>query len=145
MKKPLLPIILAGLGTFLVWLPILAPIVFSVGLYIRTGIFHFDYLMPAEMVIFFLIGGILLMAGLRLAGLANKLIRIGFWIGAGAFLLQSALIIVVSLAGGAAAERFWMPAAIILIAVYTIAVIVTGIGGGMLMGELFRMKKVANS
>ena len=48
-KKDVLTRILAIAGTVLVWLPILAPALFSVVAVIQEGTFRFDYLMPAEL------------------------------------------------------------------------------------------------
>jgi hypothetical protein len=48
-KKNKLTKILAIAGTLLVWFPILAPILFFVPGMMRRRMFHFDYLMPAEL------------------------------------------------------------------------------------------------
>jgi len=44
-------------GTILVWIPVLAPVLFSVVKEIQGGEFLFDYLMPAELFPVFLAGG----------------------------------------------------------------------------------------
>src|SRR5512140_2141885 len=52
---------LAITGTVLVWLPVLAPIVFSLPESIQGGKFRFDYLLPAELFPLVLVGGGLLL------------------------------------------------------------------------------------
>jgi len=65
-KEGVLTKVLAIAGTVLVWLPILAPILFSAAHLIRARRFRFDYLMPAELFLFFIVGaGLLLWAALR--------------------------------------------------------------------------------
>ncbi len=59
--------ILALAGTILAWLPVAAPILFSGARLGRGGMFHIDYLMPAELFPLVLAGGgLLLWAALRL-------------------------------------------------------------------------------
>ena len=65
-KKDSLTKALAVVGTVLVWIPILAPALFSAAFLIRTRMFRFDYLMPAEIFPVALVGGgLLLWAALR--------------------------------------------------------------------------------
>lgn len=59
-QKNRLNIFLAVLGTLLVWIPILAPAFFTVVRYVRSGLFRFDYLMPAELGLLAFAGGLLL-------------------------------------------------------------------------------------
>jgi len=57
---------LAVVGTILVIIPVLAPIVFSIMRFISTGYFLLDYLMPAELGLAVLIGaGLILWAAIR--------------------------------------------------------------------------------
>ena len=57
---------LAVAGTVLVWIPIVAPVLFSAAFLIQAGKFRFDYLMPAELFPAALAGGCLLLwAALR--------------------------------------------------------------------------------
>jgi hypothetical protein len=65
-NKGVLTKILAVIGTVLVWIPILAPILLTIAELIRTGMFRLDYLMPAELFPLALVGGgLLLWAALR--------------------------------------------------------------------------------
>jgi hypothetical protein len=138
MQKTVAVKILATLGACLVWLPVLAPFALSLIFYLQRGKFILDYLMPAEMALFFLAGGALLLIGMRLSGAISRTVRIGFWTGAGALLLLSVLMPIVSFFGGAAAERAWVPAAVLLLVVYTAGVICTGAGAASLLRRLFR-------
>lgn len=51
---------LAGLGEALVALPLLAPVVFGLMVAMRSGQWHFDYLLPAELFPMVLAGGAVL-------------------------------------------------------------------------------------
>lgn len=65
-KKDLFTKVLAIIGTALVWFPILAPIVLSAIRFVEVRMFRFDYLMPAELFPFALVGGgLLLWADIR--------------------------------------------------------------------------------
>ena len=63
-KHPLLTRLLAVAGTVLVWLVLLAPLVFGVAHWLRAGWFAVDYLMPAELSPVALLGGLLLVLDL---------------------------------------------------------------------------------
>jgi hypothetical protein len=65
-KKEVLAKILAIVGSALVWLPILAPVLLSILIIIKEHMFGFDYLMPAELFPVTLVGGgLLIWAALR--------------------------------------------------------------------------------
>jgi hypothetical protein len=73
-KKGVLPKILAVVGIILVWLPILAPVIFSAISMIGARIFRFDFLMPAELFLFALAGALLLLwAALRAKAGSDRL------------------------------------------------------------------------
>ncbi len=55
--------LLAWTGTGLVWLPIVAPVVIAILMVGRSGRWLFDYLMPAELFPFALVGGVALLGG----------------------------------------------------------------------------------
>lgn len=52
--------VLATAGIVLVWLPLLAPVVFGFGSLFSDGVFRFDFLMPAEIFPVILVGAGLL-------------------------------------------------------------------------------------
>ena len=60
-KKNVFTKILAITGTVLAWFPTLAPIILSVIASIATQRFLFDYLMPAELFLVAMAGGLLLL------------------------------------------------------------------------------------
>jgi hypothetical protein len=138
-KKNGLTKILAIVGTVLVWFPIIAPILFSVVSLIADGRFRFDYLMPAELFMFFFVGGgLLVLAALR-ARLHLKLIA---WaVGIAVFMLFAGqgLAMVTGLASGANEAEGWRFALVLgSIILFDLAIIVTGVGGILLWRDLFK-------
>jgi hypothetical protein len=131
--------ILAIAGTVLVWLPVLAPVFFSAAVFIRSGTFHFDYLMPAELFLLVLVGGgLLLWAALR-AHLRRK--WIAWSLGSAVLLpvLGSLVAKVTGLADGRIEPTGWQWALVLaFLAGYILAVIVLGVGGILLIRDLFR-------
>lgn len=69
---------LALTGAIMVWLPLLAPIILCLTLLARTGIFSFDYLLPAELFFIELAGCGLLIAAAHRAQSQQLLITSGF-------------------------------------------------------------------
>jgi hypothetical protein len=98
-------------GTVLVWLPLLAPVLFAVLAYVARGILVFDYLMPAELAVVAL-GGAAAVAFVVLALLLSSQDAIpGTWMET---LLFAAL------------------------GIYALGLAVVGIGGALLIHDLFR-------
>ncbi len=60
-KKNPFNIFLAVAGFILVWIPILAPVYYSIVRFIKTDLFLFDYLMAAEFGLLAFVGGVLLL------------------------------------------------------------------------------------
>jgi hypothetical protein len=133
--------VLATVGTLLVWLPVAAPVFFSLPGLIRGGVFHFDYLMPAELFPLVLVGsGLLLWAALR----ARRRRALIGWGLVGAVLLPvigSVIAKVTGLADGRIEPGGWQWALVLaMLAGYVLAVIVIGAGGILLLRDLFRKK-----
>lgn len=130
---------LALAGTILVWLPILAPILFSIGFAIRAHMFRLDYLMPAELFPLALAGGgLLIWAALRARARRGL---IGGSLGSAVVLLfgSQALAVVTGLADGRTATGGWQWALVLaLLALYVAALVVMGVGGVLLLRDLFR-------
>jgi hypothetical protein len=126
-------------GTILVWFPILAPFIFAARPLIRGGVLHFDYLMPAELFPFALVGGgLLLWAGLR-ARWRWGLFAWGLGIAAGLLVGSQALAVVTGIASGEAEPSGWLWAMIIgALGVYVLALLAIGIGGVLLVRDLFK-------
>lgn len=140
MKNNSLPTsILAILGTMLVFFPLLTPVVVSVARLIEARRFLFDYLMPAEFFPLVLIGGFLLM----LAAIRTRKYRglIGWGLGGAVVLLAGSqgLAVVTGLASGRTTPGGWQWALVLAgLVAYILAVIVTGIGGVLLLRDLFK-------
>lgn len=125
-------------GTVLVWIPILLPLVFGLVSYFADRMFRFDYLMPAELFPICLSGGAILLWAANRAQRRQQIIGWGFLITLLA--LASFLIIptVTGLASGAHEPEGW-PFILTLISLgfYVMALIDMGIGGILLIGDLF--------
>lgn len=138
-KKDVLTKILAIAGTVLVWFPILAPIFFSVAAFMADGVFRFDYLMPAELFLFALAGGgLLIWAALR-ARIHWKLIGWGLGIAVALLVGSQAFAEATGLASGEIEPVGW-PWAIVLTAliVFTLMLIAVGVGGILFLRDLFK-------
>ena len=135
---------LAVAGTIFVWLPILAPILFSGALLIRAHMLRVDYLMPAELGLFAFGGGILLLvAALR----ARSHVKVIAW-GLGIALVMMVGVMVVpmvtGLADGSTPMGGWEWMLVLgILAVYTLAVVVIGVGGILLLRDLFKPGQLA--
>jgi hypothetical protein len=130
---------LAAVGTVLVWFPIVSPILFSLVRLISRRHFNFDYLMPAELFPMVFLGGVLLVwaavrAHSHLAPIAGGLV-------AAVLLLVAGMVLAVTtgLASGAV-EPVGIPWALVVaaIALYSLAVIVMGAGGILLVRDLWK-------
>jgi hypothetical protein len=131
--------ILAIAGTVLVWIPILAPILFAVLGFFRRHRFLLDYLMPAELGLLVLIGaGLLLWAALRMH-VHQKLI---IWTLVAAVVLlvgSQGLAVLTGLANGDTPMGGWQWALVLgMLIGYDLAVIVLGVGGVLLLRHLFK-------
>jgi len=138
-KKNVFTKILAIAGTVLVWFPILAPILLSVIFIITQGVFWFDYLMPAELFMFALVGGgLLIWAALR-SHSRLRLISFGLGIAAGMLVIGQALAVVTGLASGETepAGLRWILVLASLV-IFLLALVATGVGGILLLRDLFK-------
>lgn len=138
-KKDNLTKVLAIVGTVLVWIPVLAPALFSLAFLIQARVFRFDYLMPAELFPAVLVGGgLLLWAALR-ARARRGLIGGSL---AGAVILPvagQALASVTGLASGRTEPTGW-PWVLVLasLVLFIVALVVLGVGGVLLLRDLFK-------
>jgi peptidoglycan/LPS O-acetylase OafA/YrhL len=141
-KKGVLTKILAIVGTVLVWFPILAPILFSVLALTIERMFRFDYLMPAELFPAALVGGgLLLWAALR-ARSRRRLIGWGLGIAVGLLVGGQALAVVTGLASGETEPAGWWFALVLAsIAAYSLALVAMGVGGALLLRDLFKARR----
>ncbi|MRS02223.1 hypothetical protein EG832_03185 [bacterium] len=124
---------LAITGTILVSIPILAPIVFTIIRLVSAGDFQLDYLMPAEIGLLVLIGGVLLIWAAIRSRLYLK--WIAWSSGVAVFLILSGqgLAIVTGLASGQVEATGWQFRIVMASIVgYDLAVIALLIGGILL-------------
>ena len=138
-KKGILTKVLAMVGTVLAWFPILAPVLLSVVLLITERLFRFDYLMSAELFPVALVGGgLLIWAALR-ARSRRRLIALGLGIAAGLLVGGQVLAVVTGLASGETEPVDWRWALVLAsLVVYSLALVVVGVGGVLLLRSLFR-------
>lgn len=143
-NKGVLTRILAIAGTVLVWLPILAPILFSAISLIADDIFRFDYLMPAELGLFAFGGGILLLVAATRARSHVKLIGWGLGIAFVMVIGGQALAVLTGLASGAIEPTGWQWILVLgSLAVYSLAIVAMGVGGILLLRGLFKPRQVS--
>lgn len=145
-KKDVFTKILAIIGTVLAWLPILAPVFFSVIALIDMRVFRFDYLMPAELFPAVLVGGgLLLWAALRVRS-HQRLIGWGLAVAAGLLVGSQALAVVSGLASGETEPGgLWWALVLILLAGYSLTLVIIGIGGVLLLRDLFKPSPVVDT
>ena len=138
-KMGVLTKILAIAGTVLVWFPILAPVLLSVALLVKERVFRFDYLMPAELFLFALAGGgLLIWAALR-ARLRWRLIGWGLAIALGLLMGGQALAVLTGLASGETEPvGLWFALVLASIVGFSLALVGIGIGGLLLLRDLFK-------
>ncbi len=135
---------LAITGTVLVWLPILAPIFFALILFIQRQIFRFDYLMPAELGLFAFGGGILLLVAAIIAHARRGVIAWGLGIAFIMIVGGQALAVVTGLADGSTAIGGWQWALVLgSLILYTLAIVDVGVGGILLLRDLFKPRQVS--
>jgi len=138
-KKGILTKILAIAGTVLVWFPILAPILFSVVALLAERMFRFDYLMPAELFPAALAGGALLLWAALRARARQRLIGWGLGSAIGLLVGGQGLAVVTGLTSAETSPAGWMMVVVLgTIITYALALIVIGVGGALLLRDLFK-------
>jgi hypothetical protein len=138
-KKDVFTKILAIVGTVLVWFPILAPVLLSAAVIIKAHMFRFDYLMPAELFPATLVGGGLLTWAALRAHARLRLISWDLGIAIGLLVGGQGLAVVTGLASGETEPVGWWWALVFAsIVLYSLAVVVMGVGGALLLRDLFK-------
>ena len=132
----------AIVGTVLAWFPLLAPVLISIIFLAQESVFRFDYLLPAELFPFALAGGLLLIWAAIRARSQRGLIGWGLGIAAGLLVGGQALAVATGLASGETDATGWQWALVLgsLIA-YILALIAVGVGGVLLLRDLFKPKQ----
>ena len=136
---------LALVGTVLAWLPLIAPVLLTVAFVIIYGELHFDYLMPAELFAFTVVGGLLLLGVTLLERHGRGLVG-GLLAGAAALLAASqGLAVATGLASGEHEPAGWRLVAVMTPYVLYVAVAVAlAVVGVRLTRALFRRDREAN-
>jgi hypothetical protein len=130
--------ILALLGTIAVWLPILFMLLTGAVISIRSGQLRMDYLMPAELFPLIIVGGGLLVFAAHRAALRCRVVDSSLIVAVAALVLTQALAVATGLASGAAPAEGWRFILVIgLLAIYDLAVVALGVGGILLLRDLF--------
>lgn len=130
-KKDTLSKILAIVGTVLVWIPILAPVVLGFISLGTDGIYRFDYLMPAELGILAFGGGALLLWAAIRAKSRRGIIVSGLGIAAGSIAVLMAF-------GDVEPGSLQWAIVVGLLIAYSLAIVVMGVGGVLLWRDLFK-------
>lgn len=135
-KKDVFTKILAWVGTILVWIPILVPILFSVVRFIEANTFQIDYLMPAELSLVALSGGGLLLLVALLRHRRRGLIGGSLGAAAGLLIGALALAVITGLASGETEAVGW-PFALVnaFLILYALALVTLGISGVLLLRD----------
>lgn len=138
-RKDTLTKLLATTGTVLAWLPLLAPLVLGLISLGVDGVFRFDWLMPAELFLVALAGGLLLLWAALRARSRLWLIGGGLAVAAASLLGTQGLAVVTGLAHGDAEPTGWRLALVLAtLALYVLALVVVAVAGVLLVRDLFR-------
>jgi hypothetical protein len=130
---------LAIVGAVLVWFPILAPVLLLMAGLLGEGVFRFDYLMPAELFPFALLGGLMMLWASLRAKVHLKLIAWG--LGAAVVLLggSQGLAVVTGLANGTTTPGGWaLPLVLAALIGFIIALVAVGVGGVLLLRDVYK-------
>jgi len=129
---------LAIAGTVLAWLPIAATLATAIPGSLRRGVFHVDYLMPAELFpVALAAGALLLWAALRAR---SRIAPIGWGLGlmVGMLVAGQVLAVVTGVASGATEPTGPAVLAVMaLLVVYTLLVVALGVVGVLLVRDVF--------
>lgn len=136
---------LAIVGTLLVWIPLLAPLLFSALFLLQTNLLRFDYLMPAELSLFALLGGGMLLWAALWARRRRGWIGWGLGVALALLVGGQALAQVTGLASGEIEPAgVWWALVLASLGVYALAVLVMGVGGVLLLRDLFKPSSSSN-
>ncbi len=144
-KRDTLAKVLGAIGTVLVWLPIAAPLVFSLLLAGRSRQWRIDFLMPAELFLVALVGWALLLGAALRARLRVRPIAWVMGIAVGLLVGGQALASVSGLADGRIEPSgIWWVLVLATLAGYTLCLVGLGILGILLMRDMARSDATAS-
>ena len=129
---------LAVVGTALVWFPILATVLTAALALIGERVLRIDYLMPAELFPFALVGGGLLMWAALRAHSRRGLIAWGLAVAVGLLIAGQVLATVTGLASGETEPTGWWWALVVAsLVLYTFTLAEIGAAGVLLVRDVF--------
>jgi len=138
-KAAALTKVLAVLGTNLVWLPLWTAALFSLFFFLAEHQLRVDYLIPAELFPFALLGGALLIWAAMRARSRTRLIAWTSGLALTLFAAGQVVAMVTGLASGETEPGGWQRALVLgSLAGYTLALAATGVAGILLLRDLFR-------
>jgi hypothetical protein len=138
-KSDVLTKVLAITGTVLAAFPILAPIILTLVLFVGEHVFRFDYLMPAELFLSALIGGILLVWAALRAHSRVKHIVWSLGLAVAALALTQGTAVVTGLASGQAEPVGWRWILVLsFLVLFNLMLILLAVGGFFLIRDLYK-------
>jgi hypothetical protein len=131
--------ILAIAGCIFIWFPILAPLIFAFVSLFSDGKFRFDYLMPAELFPFALVGGCMLFWAALRAKTYQRLIGWGMAAAIALLVVSQAVAVATGLASGEAEANGWRMILVMgIFILFLISLLATAIGGLALLRMIFK-------
>lgn len=121
---------LGVIGAVVVWLPIVAPFVFSIVSLLVNKQFRFDFLMPAELFLLVILGGILLLVSAHLSKDSKKFIGISLGTAVTLLVLSQGIAVITGLADGRIGASGWQAYVVLgMIGLFDISVVSIGVAG----------------
>ena len=142
-KKGNLTRLLTIIGTVLVWLPLLAPLILGLVSWSQDGIFRFDYLIPAELFPVTILGGVVLIWAAARANSHIKWISVSLVSAIALLVLDQGIAVVSGLAHGETTGGAWLVVVLTGLALFAIADLVLAVGGASLLYGLFKRNQPA--
>lgn len=135
--------ILAITGSILVSFPVLAPLIFGLLAFIVERRFRFDYLMPAELFLFALAGGIMLLWAALRAHARVKHIAWSLGLAVVLPVLGQVIAVLTGLASGAAEPVGWKWILVLaFLVLYDLMLIALAVGGFLMVRDLFLSQNI---
>lgn len=138
-NKILISKIISIIGTTLVWIPIIAPIFFTLILLFTRKILVFDFLMPMELFFLIIIGAILLIVSSIIMKYNWKIIGISFIVIISMFIIPQVIAVLTGVASGAAKMTTMMYIILLtFVLIYITFLVILGISAISLTKKLFK-------
>ncbi|MGA9398380.1 MAG: hypothetical protein WBV22_09000 [Anaerolineaceae bacterium] len=145
-KTDTLTKVLAVVGTVLVWFPILVPVILTLSSFVTRHIFRFDYLMPAELFLFALAGGGLLVWAAFRVRIYRRIIGWSLGTAIGMLVGGQVLAVLTGLASGENESIGWRWIFVLgSLGIFSLALVVLGVGGVLLVHDLFKPSRLPTS